>query len=287
MKIRRPVFRYHGGKWKIAPWILAQMPPHDLYVEPFGGGANVLLRKARTSAECYNDLDGAVVNVFRVLQDPDKAQALHRRLYLTPFAREEFDRCYEPAIDDVDRAAKTIALSFMGFGSDSASRGCRTGFRSKMSDSRALPSEEWARWTVEVRTFVERLRGVTIEQRPALEIIGRLDRPSTLFYCDPPYVFATRTSLKGKQKTSHGYRCEMTDEDHRALADTLHSVRGMVLLSGYASGLYSELYGDWKCLKMDTLADGARVRTECLWLNPAALLRNQQLSLGISEAVAS
>jgi DNA adenine methylase len=101
-KVERPVLRYHGGKWKLAPWIIANMPPHQVYVEPFGGGANVLLRKERLAAEVYNDLDGRVVQVFRTLQDPEKAAQVRRRLSLTPFARAEFDSCYEPAVDEVD-----------------------------------------------------------------------------------------------------------------------------------------------------------------------------------------
>src|SRR5581483_4675950 len=165
----------HGGKWNIAPWIIANMPGHTCYVEPFGGGANVLLRKRRTASECYNDLDGQVVNVFRVLQDPRKAEELCRRVYFTPFARAEFDRTYDEPFDDIEWARFTIARSFMGYGSDSVTRSCRTGFRSK-----------WATWPGNITDFVERLRGVVIENRDAYEVIARFDCPETLFYIDPP-----------------------------------------------------------------------------------------------------
>lgn len=92
MTVARPVLRYHGGKWKLAPWVISQMPRHSVYVEPFGGGASVLLRKEPLGAECYNDLDGQVVNVFRCLQDPESAEEIRRRISLTPFARQEFER---------------------------------------------------------------------------------------------------------------------------------------------------------------------------------------------------
>lgn len=265
----RPVLRYHGGKWNLAPWLIAQMPPHRVYVEPFGGGANVLLRKPRAGAECYNDLDGAVVRVFRALQDPEKAVQIRRRLALTPFARAEFDRTYEPPVDDVDEVCKIIARSFMGRCTDSVTRSCRTGFR--VSDGRALPSAEWAGWPSQVPLFVDRLRGVVIENRDAMEILARFDSEGTLFYIDPPYVGSTRSSLEGRSKPTHGYRHELTDIEHRGLAGVLGSLRGMVLLSGYRCELYDELYAGWVRRDRDTLADGARKRVESLWLNDAAV----------------
>lgn len=268
--VTRPILRYHGGKWRIAPWLIANMPAHSVYVEPFGGGGNVLLRKDRVSAEVYNDLDGRVVQVFRLLRDPDKAAAVRTRLELTPFARAEFDSCYEPPVDDVDAVCKTIMLSFMGFGTDSITRRCRTGFRAKMTDKRSTPAAAWASYYKAVEVFCERLRGVVIEQRDATEVMLRMDRPTTLFFVDPPYVTSTRSSIQGRSIVTHGYAHEMTDEDHRRLAHTLHSLKGMVMLCGYPSPLYSELYRDWLRLDKETYADGARKRVECLWLNRAA-----------------
>ncbi len=270
MKVTRPALRYHGSKWIIGEWIISQMPPHDVYVEAFGGAASVLLQKPRCGPEVYNDLDGAVVNVFRVLQDPVTAEQLRRRLALTPFARAEFDRTYEPPVDALDHACKMIARSQMGHGSDSTTRTCRTGFRSKMSGSRSLPSETWARWPAAVPEFVDRLSGVTIESRDACEVMLRFDAPRTLFYVDPPYVQSTRSSLGRRGLMTHGYRHEMTDDDHRRIAEVLHDLRGMVMVSGYRSALYDELYGDWNQLQCDTLADGAKKRTEFLWFNEAA-----------------
>lgn len=269
MTVKRPVLRYHGGKWKLAPWLISHMPPHKAYVEPFGGGANVLLRKDPIPAEVYNDLDGRVVQVFRSLRDPEQAKAIKTRLSLTPFARAEFDACYEPSEDPIEQVCKTIMLSFMGHGTDSATRGCRTGFRTKMTDSRATPARTWANYWQAVDSFCERLRGVVIENRDASEVIQRMDRPSTLFLVDPPYVTSTRSSLTGRSAATHGYRHEMTNEDHRALSGLLRKVEGMVMLCGYDSELYKELYGDWLCLTRETYADTARARTELLWMNPS------------------
>jgi DNA adenine methylase len=270
----RPALRYHGGKWRLAPWIIAHFPPHKVYVEPFGGGASVLLRKSPLAAECYNDLDATVVGVFRVLRDPAKARELQRRLALTPFARAEFDWSYEPAVDDIDGAHKMVVRSFMGHGSDSVTRGCRTGFRARLTDERALPSWSWANYADTIPFFTGRLLSVTIEQRDAGEIIARYDGPATLFYCDPPYRHGLRSALRGRSKRMHGYAHELDDADHVALLERLCGLEGMVALSGYPDASYDEALAGWQRVECSSMADGAQPRTEVLWLNPAATRRD-------------
>lgn len=268
----RPVLRYHGGKFRLAPWILSFFPAHTVYVEPFGGAASVLLQKPRVGAECYNDLDGQVVNLFRILREPTAALELQRRVELTPFAREEFDWAYEPAIDDMDSAHKLIVKSFMGHGSDSATRSCRTGFRSKLSDGRVLPSMEFASWPNAIPSFTRRLRGVVIENRNAIEVMDRMDSTSTLLYVDPPYCHSTRSAITKRSAGTHGYRHEMTDDDHRVLAATLRNAKGMIVLSGYPSDLYDkELFHDWTRYERRHVADGGKFRTEVVWLNDACV----------------
>ncbi len=116
----RPIVRYHGGKWMLAQWIIAQFPAHRVYVEPFGGGGSVLLRKPRSYAEIYNDLDGEIVNLF--LMARDHGEELRRALELTPFARVEFMESYEPSENPIEQARRTVARSFMGFGSNAHNR---------------------------------------------------------------------------------------------------------------------------------------------------------------------
>src|SRR5690606_17939073 len=103
-------------KWRLAPWIISHFPPHQVYVEPFGGAASVLMQKHRVYAEVYNDLDGEVVNVFRVLRDPDTAARLERALRFTAFARDEYESAYEPCDDPVEQARRTIVKGAMGYG---------------------------------------------------------------------------------------------------------------------------------------------------------------------------
>lgn len=134
----RPIVRWHGGKWLLAPWIITNMSAHRVYVEPFGGGASVLLRKPRAHSEVYNDLDGEIVNLFRVARD--HGGDLVYRLGLTPFAREEFEASYERSNDPVEQARRTVVRSFMGFGSNAHNRA--TGFRAKSRRSGTSPSRD-------------------------------------------------------------------------------------------------------------------------------------------------
>jgi len=269
----RPVLRYHGGKWRLAPWIIQHFPPHRVYVEPFGGAASVLMRKPRSYAEVYNDLDGEIVNLFRVLRS-DRADELVRLLRLTPFARAEFVLSYERDDDPVEQARRTVVRSFMGFGSNAHNQA--TGFRSNSNRSHTTPAHDWRNYPDAMETMVERLRGVVIEHRDAREVIAQHDSPETLHYVDPPYPFGTRN--RGPD-----YAHEMSDDDHRALADVLRRAQGMVVLSGYACDLYDvELYPDWHRVEKAALADGARKRTEVLWLNEAAASR-AMTQLTISE----
>ena len=266
----RPALRYHGGKFRLAPWILSFFPRHAVYVEPFGGAASVLLLKPRVGAECYNDLDGEVVNLFRILRDTDCALELQRRVELKPFAREEFEWAYEPAVDDMDRAHKLVTKAFLGFGSDSATRPHRTGFRSRMTDGRVLPAVEYSSWADAIPSFSRRLQGVLLENCDALEVIPRFDTPNTLIYVDPPYCHDTRA-------TRRGYRHEMDDADHRNLAAALHTVQGMVVVSGYPSALYDEeQYSDWIRYERRHMAEHGKASTEVVWLNPACAAALEQ-----------
>lgn len=276
--VARPVLRYHGGKWRLAPWVIEHLPQHRIYVEPYGGAASVLMRKPPSDVEIYNDMDDDVVCVFRVLRDETAAAKLRDLVSLTPYSRSEFFAAYEDASDVVERARRTIIRAFMGFGSTTRRRN-RTGFRGKGYISRSPTEADWARYPDAIPHFVTRLRGVLVENRPAIELIETHDGPETLFYVDPPYPHATRSSIRCTGDLNRAYQHEMTDEDHRELAAVLHDVEGMVVLSGYRGDLYEELYPDWVSHDRDTLADGARPRTETLWLNPAAAAAQDQLRL--------
>ncbi|MEM6493323.1 MAG: DNA adenine methylase [Pseudomonadota bacterium] len=268
MEPSRPALRYHGGKWMLAPWIVSHFGRHRTYTEVFGGAASVLLRKQRAYAEVYNDLDEEVVGLFRVFQDPASAGRLTELLHLTPFARSEFDRAYEPTDCPVERARRLIIRSFMGHGSDGHNGARKTGFRANSNKSGTTPAHDWANYSLALEAIVERLRGVVIENRDAIKVLAKHDCKDALHYVDPPYVTHTRSPARNSVRKN--YRHEMTDEDHAALLDTLTQLEGMVVLSGYRCDLYDGALKGWARRDRTALADGARKRTESLWLNPAA-----------------
>jgi len=266
-KPRRPALRYHGGKFLLAPWIIEHFPEHRTYVEPYAGAASVLLRKPRSYAEIYNDRWDEVVRVFRVLRDPEKSVALEKLLRLTPFARTEFESATHDAISkmpELEAVRLTMFRSFAGFGSASTNGKYSTGFRCNSNRSGTTPAQDWMHFPDCIKEFTERLKGVVIENRHALEVIQQHDGRDAFFYLDPPYPHSTRNMVRGNA----AYECEMSDDDHRLLADVLRSLKGRVLLSGYACDLYDrELYRDWNRVECEHLADGASPRTEVLWAN--------------------
>lgn len=285
-ELTRPVLRWHGGKWKLAPWVLEHLPAHRCYVEPFGGAASVLLRKPRSYAEVYNDLDGEVVNLFRVLRAANSAADLERALRLTPFAREEHKAAYEDTDDPVERARRLIALSFMGFGSNGHNRRRKTGFRSNGNRSGTTPAHDWRNYPDSIAAVVDRLQGVVIESRDACEVMAAHDEPTTLHYVDPPYLPETRAMGNKYDLTYAGgmYAHELTTDDHRKLLTFLRGLRGMVVLSGYPSALYDDALEGWQRIDRAAHADGARDRVECLWLNPAAGVQRQGSLFGSAAA---
>ncbi len=259
--LTRPLVRYHGGKWKLAPWILSFFPKHKVYVEAFGGGGSVLLRKERSYAEIYNDLDSEIVNLFKVAREC--GEKLISVCELTPFSRVEFDLSYQPIDDPLEQARRTLVRSFMGFGSASVSKQ-KSGFRANSNRSGTTPAHDWANYPEALKLVIERLQGVVIENRDAISCMKHHDTEETLMYVDPPYILSTRYM---KNKT-HCYKHEMQDECHIKLAEYLQTVKGMVVLSGYPCELYdSDLFKSWERFEKPSFADGAKPRVEVIYIN--------------------
>ncbi|MHB0973936.1 MAG: DNA adenine methylase [Thiobacillus sp.] len=282
LKPTRPVVRYHGSKWRLAPWIMSHFPEHRIYTEVFGGAAGVLIQKPRAYSEVYNDLDGDVVNLFEVLRHPVMRAQLVHDLVVTPYARTEFERAWEPAENPVERARRLVIRAMMGFGSAGATKGS-TGFRIDTKREYETAQHTWVMYPDNLAAVGQRLTGVLIENRSAIEVLSAHDTPQTLHYVDPPYVFETRCRIKGKAG-SRGYRHEMDTDDHLNLLDELKRLRGMVVLSGYATELYDEALQGWERRTTKARIAGGRgtaMREEVVWMNPACAAALNQTQRGL------
>ena len=261
---KKIAFGWYGGKYSHLTFLLPLLPQTKHYCEPFGGSAAVLLNREPSPVETYNDLDSELVNFFRVLRN--QKEALIEQIGLTPFSKEELAiaaTAPEEEISDLERARRFFVCA----------RQVRTGLAQTASvgrwahcrlTSRAGMAGAVSRWLGSVDGLAEiaqRLLRVQIENAPAVEVIDRYDSEQTLFYCDPPYVHESRGD-------SNAYAFEMTDDEHRELAERLHSVDGYVALSGYHCDLMDELYGDWTSVEYTKRAHSVKQdRTEVLWVN--------------------
>lgn len=265
MTVSRPVVRYHGGKWRLAPWVLENLPAHRVYVEPFGGAGSILMRKAPVSIEVYNDLNGELVNAFRVIRDPISARRLTELLRATPCAAEEYAEAWEPSEDPVEQARRTIIRGFQGHGSTAVSGGKHTGWRRRLPKYNDRHSHDWSDVWEHVADWCDRLRSVYIERRDAMDVCKQWDSPDALHYVDPPYITSTRSTATRQD----GYAHEMSDADHQTMAIVLESLRGAVVLSGYRCGIYDELFAGWRRIEKKAVADHGRASVECLWIREA------------------
>lgn len=264
MKTIRPPVKWHGGKRYLASRIIGHFPAHRVYLEPFGGGASVLLNKSPCEVETYNDLDLRITRLFRVLQQHGEEFA--DRMRFVPYSQIEFEAAatYPENASDFEKAVYDFIRWRQSFGGQGKSWSYTTG---RSRGGMAGDVNAW--WTAidMLPEITDRLRRVQILHQPAVDAIRRFDHPEGLIYADPPYVHSTR-SAGGRDV----YGVEMTDEDHRELAEALHRCKAKVVLSGYPSALYSELYASWRRVDFDIAnhASGGETKsreTECLWFN--------------------
>lgn len=264
-KRRRILFGWYGGKFNHLDWLLPLLPRAHHYCEPFSGSAAVLINREPSPVETYNDIDGDVVNFFRVLRDrPDD---VIRAITLTPFAREEFYDAIHgetKGISELERAhrfyirARQARTGLAQTATLGRWANCKNTSRSGMSGV----ISRWFGGVDALAEIAERLLRVQIENRPAIDVIRLYDSASTLFYCDPPYLHATRGDSKA-------YGFEMDAEEHRDLADALNARNGKVAISGYRCDLLDEYYKGWRRFDapMKKCHSIKKPRQECLWMN--------------------
>ena len=271
MSVPSPL-NWFGGKTKAGPQIVRHFPSHRTYVEPFGGSAAVLLAKDPAKVEIYNDIDGELINFFRVVRDSKLCSRLQAAADNTPYSRAEFELAKQASDDPVESARRFIVrqrMSFGGMGRD----WCYSVRNSRKGTAAAI--RRW-RWGVDALPAIhQRFKNVQIECAEWRDVMSRYDSPETLFYLDPPYVPETRVAGT--------YRHELTQDDHGELVACLLSVRGMVMLSGYRHQTYNPLErAGWARIDYPTcthVRGSLTRRMECLWLSPSVARQEQNRNL--------
>lgn len=264
---RRIVFGWYGGKFSHLEWLLPLLPECHHYCEPFAGSAAVLLNRKPSPVETYNDIDGEVVNFFRVLRNHH--DEIIRQLALTPFSREEYyDAIHKSKedISDIERArcfyikARQTRTALAQTASLGRWANCKDTSRAGKSGA----VSRWLNGIDALEEIAQRILRVQIENRPALEVIKLYDGKKTLFYCDPPYLHATRGDNKA-------YGFEMNETEHQELAKTLNTCKGKIALSGYDHPIMTDLYPTNKWFKTlgpnKTIHSTKGTRREVLWTN--------------------
>lgn len=250
----RPILKYPGAKWRLARWIIEQMPEHKVYLEPFFGSGAVLFNKEPTGIETINDIDGRVVNLFKVIRDrPDELSWL---IEYTPWARDEYLESYTETGDELEDARRFLVRCWQAFATRT---GYKTGWRHSVQGQCPNMPEQWSKVPNRIEMVAKRLKHVQIENMDAIKLIKKHNHANVLIYADPPYTLDTR---------GRGiYKHDMSQDDHVHLLNVLLEHQGPVLLSGYDNPLYRETLKDWRVKSKNVQVEKGQVGKEILWLN--------------------
>jgi DNA adenine methylase len=264
-----PVLKYPGSKWNIADWIVQHMPAHTTYLEPYFGSGAVLFNKSRSSIETINDIDGDISNLFTVIRD--NPEELAYKIDFTPWDRREYENILTSAKDkisfihsgdNIEDARRFLVRCWMAFGAKTSDR---TSWSHNVLEQSSGIAMRWNRIPNSILSIAIRLKGVQIENRPAIDLIKKYNGPDILIYADPPYLLSTRSRRL--------YKNEMTINDHIELISVLKKHSGPVLISGYPSDLYDTELKKWGRQTIFATTEKGKTRQEVLWLNQVAASR--------------
>lgn len=255
--VMKAIAKYPGSKWSIANWIISFFPEHHSYLEPFFGSGAVLFNKPRSNIETVNDLDGNVVNLFEwIKKEPER---LAHEIYYTPYARQVYNETFTVVPEDSFEQAVNFYIR-LNMGHGFRTNGEKVGWKNDIQGrERAYASQDWVHLPEKIMQAAERLRGVQIDNRPAIELMKRFNYPNVLIYLDPPYVLSTR---HGKQ-----YRYEMDNEEQEELLSIALKHKGPVLISGYESHLYNSILCGWHKEGTTSYSQVCSKKKEVLWMN--------------------
>ncbi|MBF2754124.1 MAG: DNA adenine methylase [Gammaproteobacteria bacterium AqS3] len=256
-------FAYYGGKVRLFPWIVENLPPALSFVDLYGGSGVVALNVVyQYKRVVYNDLNSDIVNFFWVLREfPDE---LISKITLTPCSRDEHARSHEETEDPIESARRTFVRIIQSYG-QIGTKNSKSGW--------ILPQKQGNRTSSILSRVnglggvVDRLREMEIENRPAMTLIEKESRSDTLLFADPPYVHSSRNAR-------HGYAFEMSDEDHAAMCEAFNRSKANVVLCGYENEVYNDLLRGWHVVKKEVVSTAAASkrgkktnnRVECLWI---------------------
>lgn len=250
----KAVLKYPGSKWRISEWIISHFPEHKVYCEPFFGSGAVFFNKRPSCIETINDIDGNIVNLFKVCRDNPEELAL--LIEFTPFAREEFVDCYEMSDDPIEQARRTLVRFHQSFGTSNNSK---KSWRNVQTYGGPRTATMWNYLPERIVEVCERLKEAQIENTDAIDLIRRYNDKNTLIYCDPPYL----QSLRKKNMYAH----ETSDEYHIKLLEVLKESKSKIVLSGYDNQMYNEALAEWNVDEKKTTAQMGLQRVEKMWMN--------------------
>ncbi len=258
----KPILKYPGAKWNLAEWIVSQLPPHKVYLEPYFGSGAVFFNKKLSKIETINDIDSDVINFFKVIRE--KPKELEYLIEYTPWAREEYYNSYEKTDNNLENARRFLVRCWQSFGSRTYSK---TGWRHSTTKAGPCMTSQWKDVPKRIKQVADRLKDAQIENMDALELIDKYNNEDVLIYADPPYLLSTRS---GKL-----YKHEMREKDHIELLMLLKKHKGLVIISGYDNELYNNMLSDWNKKHKKTVTEKAGIKTEVIWTN----FKSQQIDL--------
>lgn len=250
------ILKYPGAKNRLVNWLICFVPEHKLYIEPFFGSGALLFNKKPAYLETINDIDGDIINFFKVMRED--GESLSRAIALTPYAREEYEAAYKPIenIDSFERARRFAVKCWQGFGCGNR---YKNGFRSGKSVGSPNPARAWSSLPETIQFAVYRLKKVQIENKNAIKLISEVRDRDAFIYADPPYLLSTRKKYL--------YNNEMTDKEHEELLKVLIDSPAKIMLSGYDNEMYNDMLCGWNRAETNSQAENGLSRTEVIWYN--------------------
>ncbi len=264
------ILKYPGAKWRLADWVIQHFPPHKVYCEPYFGSGGVFFNKEPSYIETINDINGDIVNLFKVIRE--RPGELAAALEFTPWSRDEYKACNEPTSDELERARRTLVRHHQSFGTTNSNKNT---WRNSQTYNSPRTAAQWSVLPEVVLQICGRLKMAQIENEDALTLIERYNDGQTLLYLDPPY-------LQGLRKRGM-YKCEMTNSQHVELLELILKSKSKICLSAYDNELYNKYLKGWYTAEKKTTAQMGLSRTEKLYMNYQPDLLALTLNNGANE----